>query len=116
MKKMWVYISGPISGIENDNAAAFSEAQKFIIEMGGNPVNPLSLYKILKRDMGKEPNYFELLDYDIKTLYKCNMIMFIDGWEGSLGAQIEYVIAKKFNIPMYDRNLKPFSEDHTLTI
>jgi RNA polymerase sigma factor (sigma-70 family) len=93
MKKMLVYISGPMRGKLDLNKAAFEQAENYIISLGHTPVNPHNLTKDLIN-----PSVEECLKVDIKNLLSCDAIHMLDGWKGSKGAKLEYDIAKAIGL------------------
>lgn len=100
MKATKVYISGPISGKEDGNQAAFYEAAYRIIKEGAFPVNPHDVGYFL-------PPGSSWLDYmrvDIKALVDCDEIYMLRGWWRSRGARLEWVIARGLGMKVrYER-------------
>ena len=90
--KMKVYISGRITG--NDNYKHdFKRRARELKYLGYHPVNPVNIYKQLKKELGREPTRDEIMDADIAKLKTCDAINFLTGWEYSDGAKHEYAIA-----------------------
>lgn len=89
---MKVYISGPMTGRPDYNKPAFMEAEKIIMEMGHDPVNPATL----PHDHGR--TWGEYMREDIKALMDCEAILMLDGWIDSRGARIEYELAVSLGI------------------
>lgn len=74
-----VYISGPITGIENwqDN---FLAAEKELLECTGAffVINPVTLAKNLEQlfaKLGETPDYTDYMRKDIKELSSCNLFV-----------------------------------------
>ncbi len=115
MNKMIVYISGPISGIKDDNAPAFFEAEEelaFLFSDGPNfqVVNPIRLAesvresfkdisKVLKKEI--EPEWEDYMRRCIAELSNCTHVLFLDGWGKSRGALVEFYIASVLQIPCF---------------
>ena len=88
---MIVYISGPITGIEDLNKAAFSEAEKMLTKLGHDVVNP---HTIPHPARSWAPlSWEEYMRDDIKELMNCEMVYALSGWETSKGARLEVHIA-----------------------
>lgn len=79
---MRVYISGPITGVENYKEK-FNKAQEYLVEQGFNVINPA---KIEFSDL----SYEEYMKIDMTLLDLCEGIYMLEGWEGSCGANREY--------------------------
>lgn len=101
-----VYISGPITGIENwqDN---FLAAEKELLELSGAffVVNPVSIAKEIEElffKLKKVPDYTDYMRKDIKELSSCNIICMLPGWKRSKGARLEYRIAKILNMQILE--------------
>lgn len=84
--KQRIYISGPITGIEDENIDAFSKAENNLRVMGFQPVNPHKLNE-------KCETYADYIRRDIRVLLKCSSVFMLKGWEKSKGARCEHNIA-----------------------
>lgn len=80
-----VYISGPITGIE-DYMENFDKAEKELKSVGFSVVNPA---KILSQ-MPENTEYEEYMDMSMMMLSMCDSIYMLKGWEKSTGANREY--------------------------
>ena len=84
MKKLRIYISGPMSG--NDNYLNdFLQATQTIRNAGHIPVNPAALETVFP-DAERE----EYLKFDLALLAACDAVYFLPGWRESRGANREY--------------------------
>jgi hypothetical protein len=115
---MIVYISGPMTGIENDNIKAFNRAERdlrqaFKCQKYLEVINPIKIAGKVRnsfRELNKiiiqsDPSYKKLIpswaDYmrmDIVYLCQCTHVLFLEGYQDSRGAVMEMYIAKKLNI------------------
>ena len=82
-----IYISGKISGIEDEAILLFEEAEREISTWGDLGVNPMNLNH---EDSQTWVNYMKT---DIKALCDCNAIYMLNNWTNSKGAEIERRIA-----------------------
>jgi hypothetical protein len=85
MKK--IYISGKITGIENEAFKLFAEAEKKLQAQGYETVNPMTL----KHEHDK--SWHSYMKEDIKALCECDQIFMLKNWQQSKGAIIEHFIA-----------------------
>jgi len=92
MKKVRVYISGPMSGLSKECVVSrFSLAEAYLREHGvkhvSNPIRFLPFrYDIIYRLLG----YDITLLYDLFWLSRCTHIFMLHGWEESRGARTEF--------------------------
>ena len=84
MKRLRIYISGPMSGKEN-YLNDFLQATQTIRSAGHIPVNPAALETVYP-DAERE----EYLKLDLALLEKCDAVYFLPGWQESRGANREY--------------------------
>ena len=84
---MKVFISGPMTGIEDFNRAKFNAMEKMLKEHGKSVFNPawLAVDESWSRD--------DLMAVDIAVLARCDAIVLLPGWENSEGARAEYAYA-----------------------
>ena len=94
-KKQTVYLSGPITGIENYNKEAFDKAEKLVKALGYKVINPHKI-KLLKKFNGKFwGNYMRA---DLRELMKADILILLDGWVKSDGANLELYNAQKIGM------------------
>jgi hypothetical protein len=110
---MIVYLSGPITGMRDNNRRKFSKAQKKIEETltGRKPlqiINPNKLAEIVEfRFSGKnrnlyhviKPQWTDYMRYCIENLVHASCVYFLKGWKKSKGATLERRIAETLGIP-----------------
>lgn len=99
---MKIYISGPMTGIENYNAEAFNAAEKKIKELipSAEVVNPIKLSKEVESKI-PNPTYGDYMCKDLEQLLKCDMVVCLEGFEKSKGCEIEIYMSKKTGIPVF---------------
>lgn|SRR5512147_942040 len=90
---MTAYISGPMTGIKQNNIPAFVKAKEELIALGHRVKSP--------SDVTYKENYYEYMKADIKLLLDCDFIVMLDGWEKSRGACMEKQIADFLLMPSY---------------
>jgi len=92
---MKVYISGPITGMPNDNRDAFKAAEKELAANGFEPVNPHTVWDALPFDCHSWQDYMRA---DIKALMDCDAVFMLEGWENSRVARLESFLACELGI------------------
>ena len=104
---MKVYISGPMTGIPDNNRDEFSRMASLLQAKGHEPVNPHDIIptRRIKMTAGyieepiKDPKYLDYLKADIAVLMFCDAYVILDGWGDSRGARIEKGLADDLGIP-----------------
>lgn len=100
-----VFISGPMSGIEDCNRTAFMEAEILLKRAGFDVFNPIIF-------AGLEGwSESEIMDLDLTALSKCNAIYQLDGWENSGGANVEWAYAKKCGLEVINHSWLDWYDD-----
>lgn len=97
-----IYISGPITGVENWQEN-FNQAEEELLEMHGAflVVNPVHLAEYVEKGFalkGDVPGYADYMRHDIKSLCDCDAICMLPNWRKSKGARLEYRIAKALDM------------------
>lgn len=88
---MRVYLSGPMSGIADNNFPAFHERAAQLRAQGFDVVSPA--------EIPEAGGTWELcLRADIRELCTCDAIALMPGWEGSNGANLELHIAHRLGM------------------
>lgn len=99
---MKVAISGPMSGLPDDNVPAFMEAEARLRQVGHDVFNPIHLATERDREMSKEmgAKFRETREYEylvgsclFAIQLDCHGLCQLDGWEDSAGARREHEAA-----------------------
>jgi hypothetical protein len=85
-----VYISGPMSGLPDENYPAFWDAAEKLRDLGFEVVSPA--------EQEPQDTWEAYMEQDIALLSGCNSMVLLPGWENSRGANIEIEIAKEMGI------------------
>lgn len=88
-----VYISGKISGIDNEAIAIFKQAEDFLKNKGLEPINPFSL-----NHDEHDKSWHSYMKVDVRALCDCDSIYMLKNWVDSKGAIIEHSIAMMLGI------------------
>ena len=90
-----IYLSGPISGIEDLNRYNFKSAY-FRFKNGPNVINPHDISDKLKflQFLPDKISWYLYMFFDLIALLFCYKIYMLDGWGNSRGAKIELKVAK----------------------
>ena len=83
-KHYTVYISGPITGVEN-YLFNFNKAEEYLKDLGYQVINPARFNAVLP-----ELDYEQYMKVDFALLDLCDSIYMLDGWRDSKGANREY--------------------------
>jgi hypothetical protein len=108
-----VYLSGPITGMRDNNRRNFSKAQKKIEEAfaeyeAPQIINPNKLAEIVEFTFAEKnrnlfhaikPQWSDYMRYCIEYLVRASCVYFLKGWEKSKGATLERHIAETLGIP-----------------
>lgn len=110
---MKIYISGPITGYDlEERKQAFEYARKEILDFcerwgeksgGHTEVEVFSPPHAYKEGM----TYAQIMRYDIEQLLKCDLIVFLNGWQDSRGCKAEREVAKVCGIKILFDNWQP---------
>ena len=85
-----VYVSGPMSGIENSNAEAFFEATVDLQKLGYSVCNPVDTSDLLGT-----LTHAQYLRFDFERVLEADFLVALDGWEQSKGATAELLVATR---------------------
>lgn len=88
---MRVYISGPMTGVENHNQLAFEDAEKYLRIIGAIPINP--------HKFPVQESYEDYLQFDLEVIATAaDAIALLPGWENSPGAKKELKTALELGL------------------
>ena len=91
MKKIKVYIAGPISGMPDLNKPEFADMADKLRKAGFDAVNPHETCEGIE-------GWVECMKADIKQLMDCDYIILLDGWNNSRGCRIEIALCRELGI------------------
>lgn len=97
---MKIYISGKITGIEEEARALFAQAEEELRAQGHEPTNPMALPHLHDKE------WHSYMREDIKALCSCDAICMLPNWHNSQGAKLEYTIARALGITIFFLNRK----------
>ena len=92
-----IFISGPISGIDNyeDN---FNNAEEYLKSLGFiNIINPTKIMKALPKGI----EYEKALKIDLAMVEQCKYIYMLNGWQDSNGANQEIACAAQAGLIIF---------------
>lgn len=94
---MKVYISGPMTGLPDNNREAFARAAALLREdpRFTEVVSPAEL------DHAPKATWAECMRRDIAELVKCDAFYLLRGWEKSKGARLENCIADHLGLVVF---------------
>lgn len=86
-----IYISGPMTGMEDLNLEAFTAAENLLLEQGNIPINP--------HRFPKQKSYEDYLLFDLEILAtSADAVALLPGWEQSPGAKKELQLALELEL------------------
>lgn len=118
MKKT-IYIAGPMTGYKDFNFPAFDAAQKYLMSIGFDVVNPVDIARDISYTMeiSMEEVHEKYRIYILKTiidgLFGCDFIYLLDKWNTSYGAVMFFQIAKtiKLNFIFENKDTAEYHKD-----
>lgn len=109
-KKVKVYVSGKMRGVENYNRVNFAKWTRRLNEDGLEAMNPFKVGEKFGRpeDIEKDQDlYAKVFEADMKALAGCDAIFLMNGWETSSGARTELLYALEHNMIVMTENGYP---------
>lgn len=108
-----VYISGPITGIENDNRDEFKMYSKKFSDLGFETINPHDLFTkeevedlkircFIKNEITENEMWVIFMKKDLPEMFKCDFVAVLKNWNKSKGANLEVHNAKELYMPVVD--------------
>jgi hypothetical protein len=92
---MKIYISGKVTGIEEEAVALFNAADRYLKQKGFETVNPMAL------PHSHDKSWHSYMKEDIKALCDCEAIYMLPNWTDSKGAIIEHSTATLLGLKVY---------------
>ena len=91
-----IYISGPMTGLPQNNYPAFNKCADDFRRAGFAVVNPAELAG------EKQLTWQEYMRQDLRWLLDCDAITMLPGWKNSKGAQLELAVAQGLGLKIFD--------------
>lgn len=91
-----VYIAGPMAGIENLNAEAFARAAEKLSADGWTVYDPVEIGELYGTadDIQSDPELLaKVVKAELGFVARADAIYLLDGWERSVGAKRELLVA-----------------------
>ena len=99
-----IYIAGPMSGLPNHNYPKFLSVEADLRDMGyKNILNPAH---IANGDTGKIYSYY--IRESLNLIKDANAVVFLNGWQKSKGAQLEYHCSTLMDLKTFDEDYNRF--------
>lgn len=102
-----VYVSGPMTGIEDYNFPAFHDATDSLRSRGFIVVSPAELDEDERGGVPEKPaedygpEYIEFLTRDVEHVVGVDALVMLPGWQRSRGARFEAMIAIGLDKPIF---------------
>lgn len=94
-----IYISGPMTGVNDYNKKAFKEAELWLISQGHRAINP--------HNMPLQSSWRDYMRQDLQALFECDAIYMLKGWWDSKGATLERQVAMAIGLKtMYEQEVR----------
>ena len=91
-----VYVSGPMTGFDNDNAEAFDSATQDLQVMGYMVCNPVETSTLLG-----QLEHHQYLRFDFERVLEADFLVALKGWELSMGALSEILMAIRMDTKVW---------------
>jgi hypothetical protein len=88
---MKIYVIGPVTGHDDLNVPAFEKARLMLSEAGYRPLIPHDF-------VAEDADWQQAMRRSIETLAKADGVAYLDGWQKSRGARIEWKLARDLGI------------------
>lgn len=87
---MTIYISGPMSGYDENNYPAFYRAELELIRRGHDVINPARVGDSVDiSGLSQHEAYEAYMEADLEAMEEADAIYYLIGWEESTGANRE---------------------------
>lgn len=91
-----IYIAGPMTGIEDFNRAAFAKAAERLSAEGWTVYDPVVIGELYgtAEDLEADPELLaKVIKAELGFVARADAIYLLDGWERSVGAKRELLVA-----------------------
>ena len=98
-----MFLSGPMTGIEDYNFPLFDRVAKELEDKGVEVVNPARICRKFKREsvLSSKEVFNKMIDEQQVAEMECNAILLLPGWENSKGVRLELKTALNLGLEIY---------------
>jgi hypothetical protein len=95
-----VYISGPVTGIEQSNKPQFLLAQHMLLSAGCSIFNPTHIEGPID-PLKDDALWSYYMHFCVRALPECDAVLFLPDWQNSKGAKWEHRIAEMLGLQVF---------------
>jgi hypothetical protein len=95
-----VYISGPVTDVEDNNRSQFLFAQQMLLSAGCSVFNPIHIEGPIDPLQGDAMHQY-YMHFCVRALPECDAIFLLPDWQNSKGAKWEKKIADMLGLTVY---------------
>jgi hypothetical protein len=95
-----VYISGPVTGIEDLNRPQFRLAQQMLLSAGCSIFNPMHIEGPID-PLKDDALWSYYMAFCVRALPECDSILMLPDWQNSKGAKWEHRIAEMLGLQVF---------------
>lgn len=104
-----IYVAGPMTGYDQWNFPAFFEAERQLLKLGYDVINPAhndgTTLELALESAGlpERPNHTWAwyMRRDLPHVLECDAVCVLPGWQESKGASLEVHVANAIGVPIY---------------
>jgi len=99
-----IYIAGPMRGTKDLNRAVFEELTNYYRSQGWSVESPFEIGARFGTDqelLENKPLLLKVMEFEEQTLRTCDAIALLPGWERSLGATQELLVALQLKLDIF---------------
>lgn len=96
---MKIYLAGPMRGIEDNNKEGFARYAKYLRERGIEVFSPSEYDIELDGEVNLKRPFKEYMARDLPKVLECDGVYLMPGWEHSVGACLEALVAAQCGLP-----------------
>lgn len=97
---MKLYVSGPMTGIEDFNYPAFHAASAALRDQGYEVTSPAEQDETSGLIPGTS-RWEDFVKWDLHVMLTCDAIALMEGWRRSRGARLEHFVAMEIGMTAY---------------
>lgn len=97
---MRIFISGPMTGLPQENYPAFNKEAKRLRKLGHHVENPA--------ENPRQKTWEAYMKLSLGQMLTCEVVVILPGWTASRGAMKEITLATELKMPIFDAGASTF--------